>query len=1471
MKINQLKTTALSEALNQPYPYRWVRKEDRVWTAQSGNIEIGFATEPTRVNDWSIVFDVDGQMDLTGDGEAFRILATVVAATKDWWSQQTPDQINAITFSATKDEQSGTGRERLYKRFAQQFARSIGFIFGSQPQWGRDNTTEFVLTNPNFRKSVTEDGRVVKGVNTTADVKTGETRRQAAKFGNKINHKNEPPLLNDRARRNSNPHLLSNLGLTESTQLTELFDKVHDWNWIQMDDLAASATFLSADDGDIEVFFTYSTKNKTWEVEFTKNFAYDATNEGDQFAIFATVMEIIGDFVHIRHPSSIVFSAEKNTKTSSNSRAGLYTKMINKFASKINMKSTVNDQGWKTDYKLVKEATVNESTRLTEVFDKIHDWKWVSMDDDFAQAVFKSADDGQVRVNFELGLLAKARSTLRPNGAWDVDFVKNSTFFATNEGDQFAIFATVMEIISDFVHIRNPDSIIFSADKNVKTGSNSRAGLYTRMVNKFASKINMKSTITNKGQKTDYKLVKEAAVTESLDKPYPYNIFQQPDWKSESFVASSRTPNGELLVMIDVANNEYVIDFAVNNSMGETGAGDEFRIFATVKDVVMGWLSSMKAKDIKSIDFSAEKTKSQSDSRARLYTRFANIMARTLGFELQVRQSGGTDNPTTHFVMTNPKFIQPVSETIKLTELFNKTHTWNWASKSPTMWKASFESADGGDMEVYIQSDKQASVHYDVAFKKAGTIKRTGDGDQFAILATVMDIIDTFLKQNTKAESIGFTARREGAAADNPKIRDSRASLYKKMLTKVAKANDFEIAWDEVFRVTEFMLRRKTTEVSEGINTINHGKDAKFGIQLNTYMPEGKQIGKVGKFQLWFTNAHTMRDDAAAQLWDPSRRKMVGFVELSAQSRRKFAKNTYISAFAVVDEDYAGKGIVYKIYVKLLQLGYSIVSDDFQTLGGKKIWSRLAKTAGINVYAIANLSKGHVQFSSVNPDDLTDADFSVYNDDEANDLFDTIDDMEEQYKDLITDIEWADEKHANGNGLPQEEYQGLKDYTAMFKKELADTKREYVAMRTGEKAGSDARLMATADTLSEGIRSLDNNKSEKFGIRLEQYKPQGKQIGKVGKYQLWFTSDHSDTRLPTAQIWDPKQDMMAGLIKLDQNAIKDMAANTYITSTAVVNDDYAGKGIVYKAYVALLKLGYNLISDNYQTAGGKRIWSRLANTTGIHVYAVIPGSRGKEPKYSAVDADDLTAGNFRVYEPSEEDEEYEDQLYHRYDKMEQQMVNFTTGDELDDHKDKMAMVKKELDATIRDRKTADKDYIGNNSARLMATADTLSEGYKKPRPEDTLGVSRADMPQVHANHYPELFEYLKANGAKISKGNVAATELKAVQGEFSDEGVAKMMRKDNGKGGTTRKKPLIVSADNYIIDGHHRWLAAYNLEEDIPIIKFSLPVKELLQLVHDFKHTTYRGIYNEAKVKPQKFTAMEQACIDGGHDLNDIT
>ena len=55
-------------------------------------------------------------------------------------------------------------------------------------------------------------GKITKQ-NTTDDVKPGETQRQAAKFGNKVDKDGRPPELHAKARKNSDPNTLYNLGL----------------------------------------------------------------------------------------------------------------------------------------------------------------------------------------------------------------------------------------------------------------------------------------------------------------------------------------------------------------------------------------------------------------------------------------------------------------------------------------------------------------------------------------------------------------------------------------------------------------------------------------------------------------------------------------------------------------------------------------------------------------------------------------------------------------------------------------------------------------------------------------------------------------------------------------------------------------------------------------------------------------------------------------------------------------------------------------------------------------------------------------------------------------------------------------------------------------------------------------------------------------------------------------------------------
>jgi len=124
-------------------------------------------------------------------------------------------------------------------------------------------------------------------------------------------------------------------------------------------------------------------------------------------------------------------------------------------------------------------------------------------------------------------------------------------------------------------------------------------------------------------------------------------------------------------------------------------------------------------------------------------------------------------------------------------------------------------------------------------------------------------------------------------------------------------------------------------------------------------------------------------------------------------------------------------------------------------------------------------------------------------------------------------------------------------------------------------------------------------------------------------------------------------------------------------------------------------------------------------------------------------------------------------------------------------------------------------------------------------PSMTLGISRDKMPQVKSKDYDELIKHLNKNGVRVTKKSVKASTLKATQKDFNVDKIVGAISKIKTIG---TAKPLIVSSDNYIIDGHHRWLAAKNVGDSISIMQSNVKVKELLKHVYSFPKTFAKGI-----------------------------
>lgn len=116
----------------------------------------------------------------------------------------------------------------------------------------------------------------------------------------------------------------------------------------------------------------------------------------------------------------------------------------------------------------------------------------------------------------------------------------------------------------------------------------------------------------------------------------------------------------------------------------------------------------------------------------------------------------------------------------------------------------------------------------------------------------------------------------------------------------------------------------------------------------------------------------------------------------------------------------------------------------------------------------------------------------------------------------------------------------------------------------------------------------------------------------------------------------------------------------------------------------------------------------------------------------------------------------------------------------------------------------------------------------------SLGLDRADMPQIPGDHSEAFFDLLRADGISITSRRVPAASLKPIQHHISRS------RTDHSKQGITDRvpklmnRPLLTSQDGYILDGHHRWAAFAELGEEVPITEVGLDVRELLLRAREF-------------------------------------
>lgn len=165
----------ITEAFNDPYPVNWFQKTQEAWEGSAqlpDGSKLFIDITESDEGYYNIEFSrsdskgMGATMKATGEGNEFRIFATVQAGILEWWQSVDEDDVQKITFNASKQADDSKNRYKLYARFAKQWANKIGWVATSREE---DGSISFVLIKPAAAKfAKDQDLEVMEGPNDPA-------------------------------------------------------------------------------------------------------------------------------------------------------------------------------------------------------------------------------------------------------------------------------------------------------------------------------------------------------------------------------------------------------------------------------------------------------------------------------------------------------------------------------------------------------------------------------------------------------------------------------------------------------------------------------------------------------------------------------------------------------------------------------------------------------------------------------------------------------------------------------------------------------------------------------------------------------------------------------------------------------------------------------------------------------------------------------------------------------------------------------------------------------------------------------------------------------------------------------------------------------------------------------------------------------------------------------------------------------
>ena len=274
----------INEALDSSYPYRNSKQnpgKDFYFDTEDGQ-EYKVEFDSIWGDDVSVAFSARGQGDehktgITGTGNSRKIFGTVIKIVKDYIRKANPE---IIAFSANNSEPS---RVRLYNMLASQVNKEL-------PNY---NFTD-AFSNGGFTTYyLTRDGAKIP---TSTKVKAKAGKALDAVFDESVN---------------------------DEHTLTELFDRPYNARLYNSSKDMLIYEFTTDKGEEYRVYFDTSPDRKVVNVSFFNDARAEITNTGDEFRVFATVINLLDQYIKQHEPKTILFSAYADDP----SRIKLYKKM----------------------------------------------------------------------------------------------------------------------------------------------------------------------------------------------------------------------------------------------------------------------------------------------------------------------------------------------------------------------------------------------------------------------------------------------------------------------------------------------------------------------------------------------------------------------------------------------------------------------------------------------------------------------------------------------------------------------------------------------------------------------------------------------------------------------------------------------------------------------------------------------------------------------------------------------------------------------------------------------------------------------------------------------------------------------------------------------------------------------------------------------------------------------------------------